>query len=130
MRVGEKIELVLKIKVQETCDCGVWSYNARMQAGVLGKSPEFLPMFVAAARRGGYRNWEARLGSAFEFWMEHGIRKLLCRECREVLAVAVFKNEIEADTLKADLDAFVRIIAKIDLDCEHASTVGGLFGEC
>ena len=77
MRVREKIELVLKIKVEETRDCGVWSYNAGAQAGVLGKSPEFLPVFVAAARRGGYGNWEARLGSAFEFWMEHGICKLL-----------------------------------------------------
>ena len=35
----------------------------------------------------------------------------------------------KADPLQADLDAFVRIIAKIDFDCEHASTVGGLFGE-
>ena len=65
MGAGEQFELTLQVEVKQSGNGRVRRDNASLEASVLGKLLEFLPMFVAAARRSGNRERQARLGSAF-----------------------------------------------------------------
>lgn len=103
--------------------------NAGVEASVFGKLLVFLPMFVAAARRSGNREGQARLGSAFQFWLKHGVGEQFGGESWQILAMVVVEGEVETNVVDADFDALVGVVAEIHLDGQDAGCIRRLFGE-
>lgn len=127
--VGEKVELALKIEVEETFDGGVGSDDGGVEADVLGMLLVLSPIFVAAARRAGNRNGKARPGSALDFGMKDSVGEQFGSESGEILAIVFVESETEADAFDSDLDALVGIVAKGHSDREDAGGVGRFPGE-